>query len=96
MLIRIEELLARAEAAESNAQVFHDEWDKSLARAVRAEAVVEAAKRVDVIYEGLRMDANDGSFALWSELDLCGALHDLGYAVSGLDAAALAGQEGNP
>ena len=33
-------LVARAEAAESNAQVFHDEWDKSLARAEKAEAAL--------------------------------------------------------
>jgi hypothetical protein len=39
--------------------------------------VVEAAHRVDEIYEGLRTDANDGEFALWSEGDLLKALHAL-------------------
>lgn len=39
--------------------------------------VAEAAETVDRIYEGLRTDANDGEFALWSEDDLVAALHKL-------------------
>jgi hypothetical protein len=38
---------------------------------------VEAAQRVNRIYEGLRTDENDGTFALWSEDDLVAALHAL-------------------
>jgi len=34
-----------------------------------------ALERIDGIYEGLRTDANDGEFALWTEDDLVAELH---------------------
>jgi hypothetical protein len=52
--------------------------------AVRAERDGFKAKleRLDRIYEGLRTDANDGEFALWSEDDLVAELHSIRAAVS--------------
>ena len=44
-------------------------------------AILDAASEVARIYEGLRLDANDGEFALWSEDDLVAALHALMLAV---------------
>lgn len=45
------------------------------------QAILDAASEVARIYEGLRLDANDGEFALWSEDDLVAALHALMLAV---------------
>jgi len=48
------------------------------ARVAYSEAALEVkAEKVVKIYEGLRVDANDGEFAFWSEDDLVVALHDL-------------------
>lgn len=50
-------------------------------RAVRMQELerIEAqARRVEKVYEGLRTDASDGTFALWTEDDLVRELHRLG------------------
>jgi hypothetical protein len=46
---------------------------------------VDAAQKVDEIYEGLRTDATDGEFSLWSEDDLVAALHALRPALAALN-----------
>lgn len=43
--------------------------------------VIAAAMDVWEIYDGLCKDANDGTFALWSEDDLQAALVNLGKAL---------------
>ena len=43
--------------------------------------VISAAMDVWEVYDGLCKDANDGTFALWSEEDLQAALVNLGRAL---------------
>lgn len=52
--------------------------DALAARLEAAERIVTQARRVDRVYEGLRTDESDGSFALWSVDDLVRELHRLG------------------
>lgn len=58
------------------------------ARVKFSEACLEnRARDVERIYEGLRQDANDGEFALWTMDDLVVALHELGDEIRELDRA---------
>jgi hypothetical protein len=50
--------------------------------------IIAMARTVWRVYDGLRLDANDGEFALWSEDDLIVALHALGKAIDAADAYA--------
>jgi hypothetical protein len=50
-------------------------------------AVVEAAAKAEHEYELCRQGADDGEFALWSEVRLYTALHELGPALHALDEA---------
>ena len=42
--------IARAEAAESNAQVFHDEWDKALAERDEARLSLKLSESAQVVF----------------------------------------------
>lgn len=46
--------------------------------------ILDGALLVERVYEGLRTDAMDGEFALWSHDDLIVALHRLGDALRGV------------
>jgi hypothetical protein len=48
--------------------------------------IARAAHKVDEIYEGLRTDASDGEFSIWSEDDLMVALHALRPALADFEA----------
>jgi hypothetical protein len=48
--------------------------------------IIAMARTVWRVYDGLRLDDNDGEFALWSEDDLIVALHALGKSIDAADA----------
>ena len=52
--------------------------DALAARVQELERIEAQARRVEKVYEGLRTDASDGTFALWTEDDLVRELHRLG------------------
>jgi hypothetical protein len=66
------------EIGEAWRQAYLDRMREKIEAERRLSELEQAAGRVDEIYEGLRTDANDGTFALWSEDDLVAALHELG------------------
>lgn len=98
MVSYADDLLARLSAVEAERDALKEQFDLADSRTVEAihalraaearveaqRAVVEAARAVDRIYEGLRVDANDGTFSLWTEDDLVAALHELRPALAAL------------
>ena len=94
---RLVDALARAEAAESNAQVFHDEWDKSLARAEKAEAALRKAQFVLKIegdkcaYDPPRYDETGEGIEIIGE-----TLAEIDRLIGPYVVGSLAGQEGKP
>jgi hypothetical protein len=79
----------KAEAERDVAREFAAEKQTSLVRhwreqAQKAEAVVEAARKVQHEYDLWAEDANDGEFAIWSRDEFMAAFHGLRLAFNAL------------
>jgi len=84
--------IARAEAAESNAQVFHDEWDKALAERDEARLSLKLSESAQVVFRDRALAAEAEVVRLreamvpW-RLSLAAQAPNWAWIVSEIDAA---------